>query len=181
MDDAGICSPRLLESEAGLDLLDFSKGGGLATVVAQDARSGEVLMVAHANRESLSRTLASGEMHYLSRTRGLWHKGGTSGNVQRVVSLRADCDGDAILALVIPAGPACHTGTRSCFVEVGGPGEDGGGGRVLERLDETIRARSEGLGGPPHFTHTTPTAHAPHPSAAANPEAAPSYTLRLLA
>src|ERR687886_309370 len=98
-----------------LDALNFEKGGGLVTVVAQDAVTGAVLMVAAADREALERTLATGEMHYRSRTRGLWHKGATSGNVQRVVSLDADCDGDAVLARVAPAGPACHTGERSCF------------------------------------------------------------------
>ena len=98
-----------------LDALDFAKGQGLVTVVAQDARTGVVLMVAHADREALERTLATGEMHYRSRSRGLWHKGATSGNVQRVVSLAADCDRDTVLARVIPAGPACHTGARSCF------------------------------------------------------------------
>src|ERR687892_1539758 len=95
--------------------LDFSKGDGLVTVVAQDARTGAVLMVAHADREALERTVASGEMHYRSRSRGLWHKGATSGNVQRVVSLALDCDGDAVLARVLPAGPACHSGATSCF------------------------------------------------------------------
>ena len=98
-----------------LDALDFSKSAGLVTVVTQDARSGTVLMVAHANREALDRTIASGEMHYHSRARGPWHKGATSGNVQRVISLDADCDGDAVLARVVPRGPACHTGSRSCF------------------------------------------------------------------
>lgn len=98
-----------------LDQLDFTKSGGLVTVVAQDSLTGVLLMVAHANREALERTIATGEMHYESRTRGLWHKGGTSGNVQRVVSLSADCDGDAVLARVVSAGPACHTGARSCF------------------------------------------------------------------
>jgi phosphoribosyl-ATP pyrophosphohydrolase/phosphoribosyl-AMP cyclohydrolase len=83
--------------------------------VTQDADTGVVLMVAHADREALARTVASGEMHYTSRTRGLWHKGATSGNVQRVVSLTADCDRDAVLARVRPAGPACHTGETSCF------------------------------------------------------------------
>ncbi len=100
-----------------LDLLDFTKGGGLVTVVTQDARTGVLLMIAHADREALEHTLSTGEMHYRSRTRGLWHKGSTSGNVQRVVSLARDCDGDAVLALVIAAGPACHTGTTSCFGE----------------------------------------------------------------
>ncbi len=98
-----------------LNRLDFTKGGGLVTVVAQDSVSGVLLMVAHADREALERTILTGEMHYHSRTRGLWHKGGTSGNVQQVVSLSPDCDGDAVLARVISAGPACHTGTRSCF------------------------------------------------------------------
>lgn len=98
-----------------LDTLNFSKGGGLVTVIAQDAATGAVLMVAHADRNALTRTLVTGEMHYTSRTRGLWHKGETSGNVQRLVSLTADCDGDAVLARVQPAGPACHNGTFSCF------------------------------------------------------------------
>ena len=75
-------------------------GGGLVPVVAQDAATGDVLTLAYANREALEKTLATGEMHYRSRTRGLWHKGGTSGNVQRVVSLTADCDADAVLAQI---------------------------------------------------------------------------------
>jgi phosphoribosyl-ATP pyrophosphohydrolase/phosphoribosyl-AMP cyclohydrolase len=98
-----------------LDALDFAKGGGLVTVVAQDARSGVVLMVAHADREALEHTLETGMMHYRSRSRGLWRKGATSGNTQRVLSLSVDCDGDAVLARVAPAGPACHTGEVSCF------------------------------------------------------------------
>lgn len=101
-----------------LDTLDFSKGNGLVTVVAQDALTGVVLMIAHADREALEQTVATGEMHYRSRTRGLWHKGATSGNIQRVVSLTPDCDGDAVLARVRSAGPACHTGSRSCFGDV---------------------------------------------------------------
>ena len=98
-----------------LNQLDFTKSAGLVTVVAQDSQTGVLLMVAHADREALERTIATGEMHYYSRTRGLWQKGATSGNVQRVVSLSVDCDGDAVLARVTSAGPACHTGTRSCF------------------------------------------------------------------
>jgi phosphoribosyl-ATP pyrophosphohydrolase/phosphoribosyl-AMP cyclohydrolase len=117
-----------------LDSLDFSKGNGLVTVVTQDASSGAVLMVAAADREALVRTIASGEMHYRSRSRGAWHKGATSGNVQRVVSLTADCDGDAVLARVTPAGPACHTGSATCFGE--------GIGDALDRLDATIAARA---------------------------------------
>ncbi len=118
--------------------LDFSKGDGLVTVIAQDARTGAVLMVAHADREALERTVATGEMHYCSRTRGLWHKGATSGNVQRVVSLTADCDGDAVLARVIPAGPACHSGSTTCF------GADGAHltTEVLTRLDGVIADRA---------------------------------------
>jgi len=137
-----------------LDALDFEKGSGSVTVVAQDALSGAVLMVAHADREALERTLATGEMHYRSRTRGLWHKGATSGNTQRVVSLAADCDGDAVLARVIPAGPACHTGTTSCFSDAAYPVE------TLGVLDATIEAR-----------RTSEDA----------PAERPSYTRRLLA
>jgi phosphoribosyl-AMP cyclohydrolase / phosphoribosyl-ATP pyrophosphohydrolase len=89
---------------------------GLAPCVVQDARTGEVLTLAYMNREALERTRASGETWFWSRSReGLWHKGETSGNVQRVRELRWDCDADAILALVEPAGPACHTGERTCF------------------------------------------------------------------
>ena len=120
-----------------LDSLDFTKGNGLVTVVAQDAASGAVLMVAFADREALERTIETGEMHYRSRTRGLWHKGATSGNVQRVVSLDADCDGDAVLARVAPAGPACHTGAATCFGEPRASD-------VLTRLDATIDDRRRG-------------------------------------
>lgn len=89
---------------------------GLVPCVMQDWRSGEVLTLAYMNEEALQRTLESGEMHFYSRSRDeIWHKGETSGNVQRVRQLRYDCDGDAIVALVEPAGPACHTGERSCF------------------------------------------------------------------
>jgi len=95
--------------------LNFERGGGLVTVVAQDAISGCVLMVARADAEAIERAIATGEMHYRSRARGLWHKGATSGNTQRVISLTADCDGDTVLARVIPKGPACHTGETSCF------------------------------------------------------------------
>ena len=84
--------------------------------IVQDARTGEVLTLAYVNEESLARTRASGEMWFWSRSRQkLWHKGATSGNVMRVQALRYDCDADAWVALVEPAGPACHTGERSCF------------------------------------------------------------------
>jgi phosphoribosyl-AMP cyclohydrolase / phosphoribosyl-ATP pyrophosphohydrolase len=89
---------------------------GLAPCVVQDWRTGEVLTVAYVNDEALRRTRETGEMHFWSRLRGeLWHKGETSGNVQRLRGLRYDCDADALLAFVEPAGPACHTGRRTCF------------------------------------------------------------------
>jgi phosphoribosyl-AMP cyclohydrolase / phosphoribosyl-ATP pyrophosphohydrolase len=89
---------------------------GLAPCVVQDWRTGEILTLAYVNDEALRRTRESGETWFWSRSRGeLWHKGETSGNVQRVKELRYDCDFDAVLALVEPAGPACHTGERSCF------------------------------------------------------------------
>ena len=118
------------------DQLDFTRSAGLVTVVTQDASTGAVLMVAHADREAIERTEATGEMHYRSRTRGLWHKGATSGHVQRVVSLEADCDADAVLARVHPAGPACHNGTTSCFAQTA-PAAD-----VLSAVDATIRERA---------------------------------------
>ncbi len=91
-------------------------GNGLIPAVVQDAASKNVLMVAWMNAESLQKTLESGETWFWSRSRQeLWHKGGTSGNVQKVVEIRYDCDGDTLLVLVEPAGPACHTGETSCF------------------------------------------------------------------
>jgi phosphoribosyl-ATP pyrophosphohydrolase/phosphoribosyl-AMP cyclohydrolase len=126
-----------------LDALDFSKAGGLVTVVTQDAESGAVLMVAHADREALERSIETGEMHYRSRTRGPWHKGATSGNVQQVVSLHADCDRDTVLARVWSAGPACHTGSRSCF------GDEALAADVLSGLDETIAVRAKETSEPP--------------------------------
>src|SRR5918999_378503 len=89
---------------------------GLAPCVVQDSRTGEVLTLAYVNEEALRKTEETGQMHFWSRSRDeLWRKGETSGNVQQVVALRFDCDRDAVLALVEPAGPACHTGERTCF------------------------------------------------------------------
>jgi phosphoribosyl-ATP pyrophosphohydrolase/phosphoribosyl-AMP cyclohydrolase len=89
---------------------------GYVPVVIQDWRSGEVLTLAYANAQAVAKTRETGELHLWSRSRNeLWHKGATSGNTQAVKALRVDCDGDALLALVEPAGPACHTGERSCF------------------------------------------------------------------
>ena len=136
-----------------LGALNFDKGNGVVTVVTQDARSGAVLMVAHADREALEKTIASGEMHYRSRSRGLWHKGATSGNTQRVVALLPDCDGDSVLARVIPAGPACHSGATSCF------GDAATAGDTFGTLDHTIAQRAATSG---------------------EENARPSYTRRLL-
>jgi len=91
-------------------------GRGLIPAIVQDAETGEVLMLAYMNAESLGLTLETGETWFWSRSRGeLWHKGATSGNTQRVVEIRYDCDGDTLLVRVIPGGPACHTGEVSCF------------------------------------------------------------------
>jgi phosphoribosyl-AMP cyclohydrolase len=99
------------------NIVDFSKGNGLVTAIAQDAQTGEILMVANMNEESLARTVETGEAVYWSRSRQkLWHKGEESGNVQKVKELFVDCDGDAILMKVEQIGDAaCHTGKRSCF------------------------------------------------------------------
>lgn len=89
---------------------------GLVPVIVQDVRSGEVLMLAYANRQALDLTIQTGQSHFWSRSRKeLWHKGATSGNTQRVREIRVDCDADTLLYIVDPAGPACHTGERSCF------------------------------------------------------------------
>jgi phosphoribosyl-ATP pyrophosphohydrolase/phosphoribosyl-AMP cyclohydrolase len=142
-----------IETASHLAALDFAKGGGLVPVVAQHARTGEVLMVAWADREALARTLAEGTMWYFSRSRaGLWRKGETSGNTQRLVALHADCDRDTVLALVEPDGPSCHTGDRTCFGDVVAP--------TLSTLDRVIEQRA-----------------APDPSGGA---ADASYTRRLL-
>lgn len=91
----------------------------LIPAIVQDADTNEVLMMAYMNEESLRLTLEKGETYFWSRSRGeLWHKGATSGNIQRVVEVRVDCDSDTLLILVHPAGPACHTGERSCFYRI---------------------------------------------------------------
>jgi len=113
---------------------------GLAPCVIQDWASGEVLTLAYVNAEALERTRATGELHLWSRSRDeLWHKGATSGNTQAVKALRFDCDLDAVLAIVEPAGPACHTGERTCFHDgdlTTMPHE------VLPGLERTIAARA---------------------------------------
>ena len=117
---------------------------GLVPVVAQERRSGDVLMVAYADREALERTVSTGLAHYFSRSRKtLWRTGETSGHEQRVAEIRLDCDGDTVLYRVEQSGPACHTGARTCFSSAvtGGNGqvprlEEGQdpGGHLLSRL-----------------------------------------------
>ena len=96
-------------------ILQFDPNG-LIPAIVQDSRSLEILMLAWMNADSLQRTLETGETWFWSRSRQeLWHKGATSGNTQKVVGIKVDCDGDTLLVSVIPAGPACHTGAHSCF------------------------------------------------------------------
>ena len=114
---------------------------GLVPCVMQDARTGEVLTLAYMNEEALARTRETGEVHFWSRSRGeLWHKGATSGHTQRVRALRLDCDGDALLALVEPNGPACHTGERTCFHQ--GTLEPLAPHEALPSLERTVAARA---------------------------------------
>jgi phosphoribosyl-AMP cyclohydrolase len=102
--------------ETGTGLDPRWDANGLITAVATDAATGELLMVAHMNADALAATIATGEAHYWSRSRAeLWHKGATSGHIQKVIEMRIDCDQDALWLKVEPAGPACHTGQRSCF------------------------------------------------------------------
>jgi phosphoribosyl-ATP pyrophosphohydrolase/phosphoribosyl-AMP cyclohydrolase len=126
---------------------------GLVPVVAQESRSGDVLMLAYANQDALERTLVTGLAHYFSRSRGaLWQKGESSSHVQRVVEVRLDCDGDAVLYRVEQAGPACHTGLHTCFSTVmTGAAEqldsasvavEDPGGHTLTRLAHTIAQRA---------------------------------------
>jgi phosphoribosyl-AMP cyclohydrolase / phosphoribosyl-ATP pyrophosphohydrolase len=117
---------------------------GLVPVVAQDAESGEVLTLAYANAEALRLTAETGEVHFFSRSRGkLWRKGEESGNVMKLVQLRVDCDGDAVVALVEPSGPACHTGERSCFYrELDGGEPQPVAGEALATLQRTLRLRA---------------------------------------
>jgi phosphoribosyl-ATP pyrophosphohydrolase/phosphoribosyl-AMP cyclohydrolase len=113
---------------------------GLVACIVQDWRSGEVLTLAYMNADALALTQGTGEMHFFSRSRQeLWHKGATSGNVQQLKSLRYDCDADALLALVEPSGPACHTGERTCFYR--GDLTPQAPFEVLPDLERTIAAR----------------------------------------
>jgi len=127
---------------------------GLVPVISQDIVTGDVLTLAYANREAVEKTLSSGEAHFYSRSHAeLWRKGETSGNTQRVVEVRLDCDGDALLYRVEPRGPACHTGARTCFfttlagegvgVAVGEGESSDGLGKTVERLAGTIAQRHQ--------------------------------------
>jgi phosphoribosyl-AMP cyclohydrolase / phosphoribosyl-ATP pyrophosphohydrolase len=121
--------------------------GGLIPVVVQDAASGDVLMVAWANREALDRTAQTGLAHFWSRSRGaLWRKGETSGHQMRVREVRADCDRDALLMVVDPAGPACHTGARTCFGD-----EAATSAGIPAELERVIAARASA---PPEGSYT---------------------------
>jgi phosphoribosyl-ATP pyrophosphohydrolase/phosphoribosyl-AMP cyclohydrolase len=132
------------------DRLRFD-AAGLIPAIVQDAVSKEVLTLAYMNKESLEKTLATGETWFWSRSRQvLWHKGGTSGHTQRVVSLRYDCDGDALIVQVVPKGPACHNGTYTCFAERISPEEKTGGQpavdsserfAIINELEALIAAR----------------------------------------
>ena len=150
---------RRIQRTRDLTYVGFDSDG-LVPVIAQDAKSDAILMLAYANRTSLALTLDTGQMYFWSRSRKeLWRKGATSGNVLSLVSLHLDCDADAVLAKVRPSGPVCHTGARTCFVEPGTeepkptftlPEESDPGGRptfrggeVLDNLWVTLRSRAE--------------------------------------
>jgi phosphoribosyl-ATP pyrophosphohydrolase/phosphoribosyl-AMP cyclohydrolase len=114
---------------------------GLVPCIVQDWRTGEVLTLAYMNAEALKLTRETGEMHFFSRSRQeLWHKGATSGNTQAVRAIRYDCDADALLAIVEPAGPACHTGERTCFYR--GEMDPGPAHEALPALERTIAQRA---------------------------------------
>jgi phosphoribosyl-AMP cyclohydrolase / phosphoribosyl-ATP pyrophosphohydrolase len=124
------------------DELTFDERG-LVPCVAQDFATGEVLTLAYANEESLRLTLETGELHFYSRSREeIWRKGETSGNVLRLRQLRYDCDGDAIVALVEPSGPACHTGERSCFFRAINGEPEPAAHEALATLERTLRSRA---------------------------------------
>lgn len=148
--DGGPLTDRRVTAD-DLDDLRFD-ANGLLPVVAQDADTGAVLMVAWTNRDAVKATLDRGEVHFWSRSRAeLWRKGETSGNVLTLVSLHVDCDGDTLLARVRPAGPACHTGETTCFGAGAAPGASRSGpptpagarADVLDRLDAVLRQRAE--------------------------------------
>lgn len=130
---------RVLHTQAELDAIDFRKLDGLVPIVVQNGETGQVLMLGFANLEAAQKTLETRQVHFWSRSRQeLWRKGEISGNTLSLMSLHADCDGDALLARVEPAGPTCHTGETSCF---GDETEVLAG--YLTSLDATLAARAE--------------------------------------
>jgi phosphoribosyl-AMP cyclohydrolase / phosphoribosyl-ATP pyrophosphohydrolase len=135
---------RRIRSAEDVEAIAFPDDDGLVPMIAQDAATGDVLMLAWANRDAVVATLESGQAHFWSRSRGvLWRKGATSGNTLALVSLHADCDADALLARVRPDGPACHTGDPTCFGAVEGGERNAAARSTLERLDRTLAARAE--------------------------------------
>ncbi|WP_107949349.1 bifunctional phosphoribosyl-AMP cyclohydrolase/phosphoribosyl-ATP diphosphatase HisIE [Lysinibacillus parviboronicapiens] len=135
-----------------IDNIKFDHAG-LVTAVVQDATTKEVLTVAYMNKESLKKTIESGETWFYSRSRQqLWHKGATSGHTQKVVSIKADCDGDAIVVEVLPAGPACHNGTTSCFTEVLQENAKVGSVGIIPELVKIIEKREQEM---PEGAYTT--------------------------
>ncbi|MGE6515150.1 bifunctional phosphoribosyl-AMP cyclohydrolase/phosphoribosyl-ATP diphosphatase HisIE [Lysinibacillus sphaericus] len=126
---------------------------GLVTAVVQDANTKEVLTVAYMNKESLDKTIESGETWFYSRSRQeLWHKGATSSHTQKVVSIKADCDGDALVIEVLPAGPACHNGTTSCFTEILQENAKVGSVGIIPELMKIIEKREQEM---PDGAYTT--------------------------
>lgn len=145
-----------MSSESSVARFDREKlrfdAAGLLPVVAQDAWSGRVLMLAWANAEAVEKTLATGEAHFWSRSRqSLWRKGETSGNVLRVLAIEHDCDGDSLLLRVQPAGPACHTGANSCFDAEAGEEGAAASGLDLGALERIVAARA---GADPEASYT---------------------------
>lgn len=135
-----------------IESLKFDEKGFIPAVV-QDARSKQVLTVAYMNKESLQKTIETGETWFYSRSRNeLWHKGETSGNTQKVISITTDCDQDALVVEVVPAGPACHKGTTSCFTETVVENEKVGSVGIIPELVEVIKKREEEM---PEGAYTT--------------------------
>lgn len=139
---------RRLESTPPVDEVEINYDErGLVPCIVQDWRSGEVLTLAYMNAEALQQTRDTGEMHFWSRSRQeLWHKGATSGHTQTLRALKYDCDADAVLALVEPSGPACHTGNRTCFF-TGDAAADHAPFAVLPTLQRTIEDRAQNPSG----------------------------------
>lgn len=135
-----------------IESLKFDEKGFIPAVV-QDARSKQVLTVAYMNKESLQKTIETGETWFYSRSRNeLWHKGETSGNTQKVISITTDCDQDALVVEVVPAGPACHKGTTSCFTETVVENGKVGSVGIIPELVEVIKKREEEM---PEGAYTT--------------------------